>query len=298
MLIENTSTKRFIRESLPLLSSYFYSEQVQLEPSIVEAGQELSEEYERFAHVLRLRHAIACAMELQPIVAAIEKGVSSENVVLRSESKGKIVGRLDVSLFINRRNNNFSWPRTFPILVTKAIPNTPENQLVSEKLREIVKSLEVGTMVDKSTERSYVVRLLQWGRSKLHSEPWTRAIPSRRGDRLRRETEYRIRKRQTGNEAAYRKFLSWCDQWQYDPVHADSIQNDILANLLLAFPSDDFFADRVFEIWCLWQLIESFRRCGAVTISGPRSLSKQSSDPVCEMDYRGFSFDIWFQRSL
>lgn len=298
MLNDTASTRRFIRESLPLLSTYFYSEQVQLEPSEIEAGEEVSEEYERFARLLRLRHAIACAMKLPPILTAIERGTSHVSEVVRSESKGAIFGRLDIALYLSRRSNNLSWPRTFPVLLTKETPNTPENQLVSDTLRQIVRRLGVSTAMDPSAERSYSRNLMRWSREKLRSDPWVRAVPNRHPDRLRRETEHRLRKRQTGNESAYGHFLDWFSQWQFDPSQLDAEQTENLINLLLAFPPGDFFEDKVFEIWCLYQAIESFRRCGAVTVEGPRPLAQRAIRPICKMTYEGYGFEIWFQRSL
>ncbi len=298
MLNDTASTRRFIREALPLLSSYFYSEQVQLEPYAVEVGQEESEEYVRFARTLRMRHAIACAIKLKPILTAIERGASHVSEVIRSESKGAIFGRLDIPLYLSRRSNNVSWPRTLPILLTRDSPSTPENQLVVDRLRQVVRRLDELATPSPSSEKNYSLNLLAWSREKLRSEPWMRSKPSRNGDRLRRETEHRIRKRQTGNESAYLQLLDWCDQWQFDPSHADAELTETLVDLLLAFPPGDFFEDRVFEIWCLHQVIESFRRVGAVAVQGPHALSQRSGRAICEMTYDGYRFEIWFQRSL
>jgi hypothetical protein len=236
-------------------------------------------------------------MKLKPILTAIERGASSVSDVVRSESKGAICGRLDIPLYLSRRRTNLSWPRTFPVLLTQDTPDTPENQLVSVALRQLVRGLGAARAAGPSAERSYSRNLLRWSREKLHSEPWLRAIPDTHPDRLRRQTEHRLRKRQTGNESAYGKFLNWFSQWQFDPSHVDADQAENLISLLLAFPPGEFFANRVFEIWCLYQVIESFRRCGAMTVAGPRPLW-QRSQPICEMTYAGYAFEIWFQRSL
>lgn len=298
MLNEAASTRRFIREALPLLSSYLYSEQVHLEPTEVEVGDEPSEEYERFAGLLRMRHAVACGLRLKPILEAIERGASSVSEIVRAESKGQINGCLDIQLYLNRRNTNLSWPRTFPVLIAKDTPNTPENQLVADTLRQLVRRLNESSVSEISAERAYCLNLLRWTRGKLHSEPWSRVVPARSAQRLRRETDYRLRKRQTGNEPAYGQFLDWFSQWQFDAGHIDAEQAEDLIKLLMAFPPGDFFEDRVFEIWCLHQVIEAFRRSGAVIVTGPRPLSERSVHSVCEMQYNGFHFSLWFQRSL
>lgn len=248
--------------------------------------------------MLRMRHAVACGLRLKPILEAIERGTSSVSEIVRSESKGAINGRLDIQLYLNRRSTNLSWPRTFPVLIAKDTPNTPENQLVADTLRQLVRRLNESSIPELSAERSYCLNLLRWGRGRLRSEPWSRVTPARAAERLRRETGHRLRKRQTGNEPAYRQFLDWFGQWQFDASHIDPDQAEDLIDLLLAFPPGDFFEDRVFEIWYLHQVIESFRRCGAVLLAGPRPLSERSDHPICEMRYDSYRFDIWFQRSL
>jgi hypothetical protein len=47
-LNEADSIRRFVREALPLLSSYFYGEQVLLEPTDLMVGNEGEDEYKAF----------------------------------------------------------------------------------------------------------------------------------------------------------------------------------------------------------------------------------------------------------
>ncbi len=281
-----------------MLSSYFYSEQVVLEAARIEVGNEEVDEYEEFAGVLRMRHALACGMELKPIIERIKRGYSQSSEIVRAESKGTISGRLDIQLYLNRRWTNLSWPRTFPVLIGEATASTPENQLVVDTLRQLVRRLSVSGDLDASAERSYCISLMRWGREQLHSEPWDSFTPKLTAARLHREAEHRLRKRQTGNEPAYGRFLEWYDQWLFDASRSDPDELEDLVDLLLAFPPGDFFCDRVFEIWCLHQVMESFRRCGAVIVDGPRPLSERSSGPICLMDHEGYTSNIWFQKAL
>jgi len=298
LLNNGVATRRFIREALPLLSSYLYSEQVELEPTDLEVGEGMHDEYDAFASLLRMRHAVACGLRLKPILEYVERGVSHASEMVRSESKGQIFGRLDIQLYLNRRSTNRSWPRNFPVLIAEDTPNTPENQLIAESLRQFVRRLNESQVVELSAERAYCLNLLRWTREQLHSEPWSRVIPARGTERLRRETEHRLRKRQTGNEPAYSQFLNWHNQWVFDVTQSDPDQTEDFVNLLLAFPPGDFFEDRVFEIWCLYKVIESFRRAGAVVLDGPRPLSERSGRSICEMRYGNYRFEIWFQKSL
>jgi hypothetical protein len=297
-LSNGLSTRRFVREALPLLSSYLYSENVTLEPTEVEIGAEYPDEYQEFASLLRMRHAVACGLRLKPILEAVERGTSHFSEIIRSESKGDIAGRLDIPLYLSRRGMNMSWPRSFPVLIAADTPNTPENQLIAETLRQFGRRLNESPFHEASAERAYSLNLLRWTREQLHSEPWSRVASVRGTDRLRRETEHRLRKRQTGNEPAYLQFLAWHDQWIFDASQSNTEQTEDFVKLLLAFPPGEFFEDRVFEVWCLHQVIESFRRTGAVLVDGPRALTERSHHSICEMRYGNYRFEIWFQKGL
>ncbi len=245
-----------------------------------------------------MRHALACGLALKPIVESIKRGYSQSTEIVRAESKGVIFGRLDIPLYLNRRGTNLSWPRTFPVLVAQATASTPENQLVANVLRQLIHRLNVTGNLEASAERSYCINVMRWGREQLHSEPWSNVTPIQMSGRLRRAAEHRLRKRQTGNEPAYRRFLDWYKQWSFDASHSSPDELENLVDLLLAFPLGDFFCDRVFEIWCLHQVIESFQRCGAVIIEGPQRLSERSNSPICTMHYEGYVLEVWFQKAL
>lgn len=184
------------------------------------------------------------------------------------------------------------------MLVAEATASTPENQLIVDTLRQFVRRLNEAGNLEASAERTYCINLLRWGREQLHSEPWNTVIPARTAGRLCREAEHRLSKRQTGNEPAYRRSLDWYKQWSFDASRSSPDESENLADLFLAFPPGDFFGDRVFEIWCLHQVIESFRRCGAAIADGPRPLSARSDRSICVMHYEGYTSKIWFQKAL
>jgi hypothetical protein len=297
-LSEVLPTRRFLREALPLLSSYVYSEQVSLEPLAVEVGDDQPEEYENFRRLLRLRHAVACGLQLKPIIEDIERGVSQTSEIVRAESRGSLNGRLDIAVYLARRGTNLSWPKILPVLIAKASANTPENQLVVDALRQLVRRLNEATDLVPSAERNYCLNLLRWARERLHTTPWNKVSPARSPVILRRETEHRLRKRQTGNQPAYKRLATWYGQWTFDAALASPDLAERMVDLMLAFPAGEFFADRVFEVWCLNQVIESFRRCGATTIEGPRLLWQRAGRSICTLKFEEYTFDVWFQKSL
>lgn len=151
MLSNANPTRRFVREALPLISSYLYSEDVTLEPTYVDVANESSDEYTEFSRVLRMRHAVECGLKLKPILGLVERGFSHVSETVRAESKGNISGRLDIQLYLNRRMSNFSWPRNYPVLVAEDTPDTSENQLIAESLREVGRRLKPTRVTSKST---------------------------------------------------------------------------------------------------------------------------------------------------
>jgi hypothetical protein len=299
LLNEEQYIRRFVRESLPLLCSYLYSEKVILQPTSVEVGDDDPSERGAFAALIRMRHALACGQKLKPIIDAIKRGYSHSSELVRSESKCVVAGRLDIPLYLSRRGTNLSWPRSLPILVAKATPTTPENQLVVHTLRQVLNRLRGVGQIDASAERLLNLSLSRWARDQLHSDPWQRvATAPAAGERLRREAEHRVRRRQTGNEPAYEAFLDWHRQWTFDTSRSSQYEWENMVDLLLAFPAGDFFSDKVFEVWCLYQVIESFRRSGARMLAGPQPLSERTDQAICALEYEGYRFEIFYQRAL
>ena len=160
---------------------------------------------------------------------------------MRAESKGAISGRLDIPLYLNRRGTNLSWPRTFPVLIAEATASTSENQLVVDTLRQLVRRLNAVGNLEASAERSYCISLMRWGREQLHSEPWNSVVPTLTAARLHREAEHRLRKRQTGNEPAYGRFLDWYEQWLFDASRSNPDELGDPGRFAPGFPSRRLF---------------------------------------------------------
>lgn len=85
---DNQLGKRFLKEALPLISTYFSGESVGLAGASASIGQEADEESIEFGQHIRFRHAIACCAELFPIVQRIESGLSSVTDTTRTETRG------------------------------------------------------------------------------------------------------------------------------------------------------------------------------------------------------------------
>jgi hypothetical protein len=115
---------------------------------------------------------------------------------------------------------------------------------------------------------------------------------------LKLETEQRLRKRQTGNEKAYAALTSWIDRWRLSPSSLAPRTADQIVEGLLAFPLGDFFWEKVFEVWCLQEVLLSLERIGCTLKVGPLPLYRRSSGPIAEFASNSHAVLTWFQRQL
>ncbi len=259
------------RETLGLLASYSWQSTVALEPT--EFGQlEVDLSLPQFIREFRLRHAIATAQRLPQIVADIESGLSNVSGIERAESRGVIRGRLDTPRYIARRATLRSLPRRYPIVRNTLSYQTPENVLTRLALGAVGAAMRYNPFPVRSAEGVAATTLLRWTADRLRHRPWNELPPHGLRERLHNEVDARIRRRQTGNDAPYRRLLDWYDQWTLDLDHlGGDAQNAIVAGLL-AFPAGDAFWDKVFEVWCLLFVASTLDSLGWECLDGPAAL--------------------------
>ena len=290
---------RFLSEALPLVASYFSGEQVPLSVTAVDLGDDVDAEALLFSNQIRLRHALACCAELVPLIHRIEGGVSTVSRIVRTETKGAIRGRLDIPRYVARRSTSLSWPKTYPVLVTEESPNTPENALANRVLRNLLSRLNATIAPPKSAEALKAQWYRHWIANRLRRNPWRDVCNSSSPQRLRMETSRRIARRQTGNEYAYADLLQLIDDWRLIGSElGGAVNTDKFTRAFLAFPSDEGFLDRIFEIWCLRELASALARLGAHLVDGPQPLTVNRSAPIYTFLLEGKQVEIWFQKSL
>lgn len=288
---------RFLVEALDLVASYLHGPSVALDALHVGTARMLpgTDEQLLFRRELEARHALACALRLRPLVAAIERAPSATSAIVATQSKGDLVGRLDVPRYLAQRTFVPSTPRTYPVLVNQRKPETPENALVVSALRGLAQQLGRAPFPRTRAEGLECATLGAWARSRLRRSPWSEVTRSGAVSRLRGEAAARVRKRQTGSEAAYADLLRWTDEWLLDVGRFGSAGARQVVEGLLAFPPGDFFWDRVFEVWCLQEVSRALLRCGCAQELGPTQLSDTSS-ATYRFHWQQHAIDLWFQR--
>jgi hypothetical protein len=283
------------RETLGLLASYSWQSTVVLEPT--EFGQsEVDLSLPEFIREFRLRHAIASAQRLPAILADIESGLSNVSGIERAESRGVIRGRLDTPRYIARRATLRSLPRRYPIVRNTLSYRTPENVLTRLALGEVGVAMRDNPFSVRSAEGVTAATLLRWTTDRLRHRPWNELPPHGLQERLHNEVDARIRRRQTGNEAAYRRLLDWLDQWELDLEHLGGDSRDAVITGLLAFPAGDAFWDKVFEVWCLLFVASTLDELGWTRTTGPAALHQGTGIIYSYKSPAGHEVKLRFQR--
>jgi hypothetical protein len=284
---------------LDLFASYLFGKTVELEAiPLGIIGEAIEDETTHFLRELEGRHAIACGIKFKEILNAIERSVSSTSVLRRAESKGAIRGRLDIPQYIARRATQRSLTRTYPIIINEEVPNTPENALARLVMRGLAIQLGRSPFPRNFAEGRASLALYGWVRSHLQRLPWADVRRVAPIQLLQRESLQRIRKRQTGNDFAYAALIKWSEEWQADISRLGAQGKEKILNGLLAFPVGDFFWEKVFEVWCLYEVVQSLVRCGANILDGPEPLHRRGRGPIYRFSFNEKEIEVWFQRQL
>lgn len=290
---------RFLKEALPLISTYFSGENVELSGMATSIGEDSDDESKPFTEHIRLRHAIACCAELFPIVQRIEGGLSSFTATVRTETKGVIRGRLDIPRYVSKRASSLSWPRTYPILVTSETPSTPENALVVRILRTLLQRMATSNVPLNSAESILIRRCKNWILGRINRDPWRDVATASSLPRLYHEASRRIARRQTGNQRAYSNLTQFAREWRLVGEElAGSTSSERFAESLLSFPADETFFDRIYEIWCIKSIATALMQIGAQLIAGPVPMTESRRKAIYTFELGGLQLEVWFQKSL
>ena len=284
---------------MPVIASFLHGQSVELGTvSVASRCDDPEDDLNEFLRLVHLRHAISCASALESVLPAIERQLSTSSQLIRKESRGTLRGRLDVPRYLARKARCHSWPRRYPVLVNNSVLDTPENALVRSSLAQVRQALTFGAELAHSAERASALRAYRWTYRKESVYPWGDVHSDADLARLRIDSENRVLRRQTGNEAAYSEFLKWLDEWQASPRAGNNTRHRHIAAAQLAFPQEQFFWERVFEIWCLTKVVSALEAAGCSVLVGPRALFERGKLPIYELTFGGKEIAVWFQRAL
>ena len=291
--------RRLLLGCLRQLATYLYDRNSELGPYAIgwRGAAERRDELSVFQDELVARHALACGQQFRDVVSNIERRVASTAVVLEEDCRGAVRGRLNTPRYLARRAAYRSLPRTYPVLVNRREPQTPENALVCGCCDGLAAQLASAPFAKNTAEGRVAAVLRDWVTQRLRHEPWS--LVRRRDvlNRLLRESDRRIRKRQTGNDAAYSLLANWVREWLADLSKLGVERDGAIVDGLLSFPAGEAFWQKVFEIWCLEQVSSSLARLGWAE-EFRRPLHKRDAGPVMAFACGSHRIDVWFQRQL
>lgn len=287
----------YLLEALDLLASYLFRPGVELGPTAVGTRDEGDEETRQFLQELEARHALAAAGRLQELLPDVERRASSTSVLRREDSKGVLRGRLDMPRYLARRGRQRFGVRTYPVIVTASSADTPENGLVAGALRGLARQLDFSVLSGTgSAEGEATAIVYDWVQARTRRLPWAAVARYAPVERLALEATQRVRKRQTGNDAAYDLVVTWSGEWRVDIARLGVEGRSRVIDGLLAFPAGEPFWNKVFEVWCLREVARALARVGCTPIDGPRPLHERGRGPIYRFRSGGDLVDLWFQR--
>ena len=217
-------------------------------------------------------------------------------ILSKTYSKDLGRGRLDINRYVQNRASYGHQQGKYPVLESYHSVQTPENVLVTKVLNQFVFQLGTAPFSKKSAEGNTAAKYHAWAKGKLKRWPWDSVQPYGDVQWLRVQIEQRLLRRRTGNEAAYCDFLKWLEEWQFDPTKMHGVPGGRFTKGLLAFPVDDFFWERVLEIWCLKITAEALIRIGYRKTEGPLPLQLRKSQALYKFEKNEEILSIWFQR--
>lgn len=280
-----------LRQALPLLTSYASHKDVLLDNRHVEAEQGvLSQNYHEY---FLFRQLLALLPELYRIVEQIRETPSKRTFLVHEDSHDGLNGLLDLQRYVQQRRSGQirRKPRILPVVRGRYSYDTPENQLALSVLKTIRNRLGTNPFPVKSAEH----RAARRHRAQLNAltlSPCFHQVRTAQIPRLYREATSRVDRRRTGNDRAYRKLLQWLDAWGDQLGPGDDESDETLP---LSFPSSEAFWNRIFEVWCLGQCIESLKRQG-FTLDYLRPLHTEA-DSIAGLQRGRQQVSVHFQRS-
>lgn len=289
-----------IRQSLPLLTSYFADAPTWALRTQQQLAQGSGDTFGQIANFVRMRVALASLARLEPVLEAILARPSFYYDREIEESTGHLRGALDMTRYIRTRLRPES-PRRYPVRVIHRRFTTAENTAAAYAALLMARDLSdapLHVLPPRAPEYRGVLaalaQLRQWlGRPAL-SQNRQAAVRVRREGRL---TELIVRGRQriyqgrVASPERYLRLFEWLE------VVSDRSAEAAPGEIEWSF-YDQRFDTKLFEIWSLGQLIEACECELGQPIQSARSLLERASSPIRTWSFGAVKIRLYFQPGL
>lgn len=236
-----------------------------------------------------VRHAMACALVLQPLIRELEPNVSRVAVRHRTEAVGALRGRLDVPRYVQRRaTSRRQVVRSYPVIAIDRRPSTPENRLVVSLFSVLARRLADSPFPAGSGETLLARELRIWLARRARRSPWSEVPRGTSLNRALAEAAQRVDRRQTGSDRLYGRVVAIARD-----LVVEGGADAAVRERMLALPTGESFWNTVFEVWCLGRVKAALEAFGYPADRPPRPLHEIASDEPS--DVHG-AIQVWFQR--
>lgn len=289
---------RFFKESLPLLVTYFSGKSVALRDMEVSLHEGDESNFSAFENQLKARHFISVSSMIIESIRDLQERHSTQTASSRTDSYGSIKGRLDTNRYLNQKFQKKQYPPSYPVIVNIQSASTPENMFAKALIEYTLRVLLSITLPTHSAEFDRAKKQRRYLRDYLKMPPWSEVTVNGKLSRLFFETKRRVNRRQTSNHRSYSKLLLAYENLTSSlNGTSNSDSYSYLKDLLITFPSDQSFLDRVFEVWCLKKIFDAIEGLG-ISCYRINSLEYRKTKPIFIFKYKSNLIEVWFQKQL
>ena len=286
---------------LEFISTYFSSSGL----NYVELSGEMLDDDMEISQMIFLRVLLANLGEFKDYLTLLEKNVS-----FSYEEKKVISGVIKGRLLINDYVQNKSMvrlPKEYPCMLKEKSLSVPENEYTVFIILEVIKLLHnyqlllsgFSSRIKKSIEfkklEDYFSALKSYSRkypfSLVASSRSFRKIGNSFPSSQRKLIDVRFAKGKIRNSYAYKAIFDWYEKFAKNGfVWVDEGNTKTLIN-------DDDFCNRLFELWCLYNLIQTLKSHFALKEIESNPIRVGMKDYVCRLENAiGDIYEFYYQK--
>lgn len=274
----------------------------------INADLELDEEIKQNEVELYLRIILANTKEFKTVILEIEKNISYVYSDEKRNIQGEIHGVLLVDEYIRKKTMQ-SMPKTYPCKIKKKTYLTPENIYLLYMIDQIVVKLEKLLMEIshkfKHRKKFEEIKLLEkdikyftmlkskslFSEVRISLRKIERTYGSLFPKDIRNQIQQRLKKRKIRNYYNYEKIILWFNKYMNSGITFIEKSN---LNLL---SYDNGFNDKLFELWILYKLKETFVDEYKLQLIESNHLQDRFTKPIYRIaSTNGNTIELYFQK--
>lgn len=283
---------------LEFLSNYFSSYNVK--DIMLHGG--MNESQKECSWKIFIRILMANVSTILEAIQKIEKNISFSYEECNVTSTGEIKGRLLVDKYVQNKSM-VRLPKTYPCIVKEKTFDTPENQYIVYIVHNVALRLsELLAMAEKELAlngEETEIRLLKENLDYFMYISKKYPFNSISADSIRAELfpndklstiRIRLSKGKIRNAHAYKVVFEWYEKFM--KYNFSWVDHDNIRFLIY----DEQFTNKLFEIWCLYKIINKYQTSFDMVVVEENALSVGLNDFVCKLkSLDGDYIEVYYQ---